>query len=142
MHRRSPIALYSMIIGLFVVMAVHVGIGDHSDHLMSPGVSAVAAMNIRSTMLDVDAHQTHPMAVAGDSAVSGPANDGQETGGGGMATICQLLVVATIVGIFVRVMIACRWSPGVIRQRATAFLRPTVSKLRPPGLTVLCVARC
>ena len=58
-----------------------------------------------------------------------------------MATICQLLVVATIVGIFVRVMIAGRWSPGVIRQRATAFVRPTVLKLRPPGLTVLCVVR-
>ena len=59
-----------------------------------------------------------------------------------MATICQLLVVATIVGIFVRVVIAWRWSPGVIRQRATALVRPTVLKLRPPGLTVLCVARC
>ena len=133
-----------MVIGLLVVMAVHAGIGDHSEHLMSSEVTAVAGMDSRSGMLDVEAHQTHGTDAAGESAPGDPANRDQRTGGMGMAMICQLLVLATIVGASVREAIVSRrrWSPGVLGLRLEASVRVAVCARRPPGLAVLCVARC
>ncbi len=137
----SRFAAFLIVCVAFVIAAAHLGMGDHSTHLTD--TSSHPVMMITATMPD---GATMPSASeAPIDPIVATSGDRHTSGGMAMAMACQFIALAVIVGFGVRRLLAAARSAHVL----TVFSAPIVVSQHqvarpkePPGLTMLCVARC
>ena len=143
MSGSSRFVAFLIVCVAFVIAAAHLGMGDHSTHLTD--TSSHPVMMITATMPD---GATMPPASASEAPIDPivlTSGDRHTSGGMTMAMACQFMALAVIVGCGVRRLLAAARSAHVL----TVFSAPVVVSQHqvarpkePPGLTMLCVARC
>ena len=140
---RPSFASLMMLVAAFLALASHVGMFDHSTHLMSASAMSAAHAIGSGEPATVTQAMTHDPAM---DTSSEPASPHRKSSDASMAMICQLLALVTIVGVGLRRLLFTKrqWAP---HRPVGDHSRPTRSgrglrPARPPGLTLLCVARC
>ena len=141
-RRRRSLTTMTMVIAAFAIVAMHIGMADHTMAMTSMEMSTPASSEVASM-----AHTVEPTQSAGTtSGRTASTGHGQQSPGAmTIAMVCQLLVLVTAAGYVLRHLVARR-------SRDSADLAPTEPVLehphrglrpaRPPGLTMLCVAIC
>ncbi len=141
MSGSSRFAALLIVCVAFLVAAAHLGMGDHSTHLTDtsshPVMTVTATMTGAAAMPSASEH--------GADLIVTTSGDRYASGGMTLAMACQFMALAVIVGFGVRRLLAAARSAHVL----TVFRTPVVVSQyqvarpkEPPGLTMLCVARC
>ena len=144
LHRRMIRLL--LIVAAFAVVAMHIGMLDHSAHAMGGDDS------FGPTMAQPTRNAIHPM--SGDASTVGHMSLSQVRDGHGhrshpmstTSTICELLVLAAAVGLFP--FVVTKWwgqrRMHVLPSSSTLLEQPRrgLRRSRSPDLTMLCVAIC
>jgi hypothetical protein len=143
MHRSPPAVLVALL-GVLVIFSVHLVGHDNASHLMS-GTAMVSTEMGHSSGMAVGHDRAMPTSAPGEGLQHLPANDHRGPHSTAMETICQLLVLAMVVGALPRRCLARLGhlpSDDVGRLHWVVPVWPKSPEPRPPGLAVLCVARC
>ena len=142
MSRSSRFAAFLIVCVAFLVAAAHLGIGDHSTHLTDTSshpmaMTVTATVPDGATMPSASEHSTESIVVT--------SGDRHASGGMTMAMACQFMALAVIVGFGLRRLFAAARSAHVLTVFGTPIVvsqHQVTRPKEPPGLTMLCVARC
>jgi len=142
-----------MVIAAFAIVAMHVGMADHTMAMTSTDMDMSMHMSASSDAASMPptpsmAHTVEPMhsAAGATSGRTTSTGDGHQSPGVmTIAMVCQLLVLVTAAGCVLRHLVAGRGKHSAdlapskpVLEHPRRGLRPA----RPPGLTMLCVAIC
>jgi hypothetical protein len=142
--RRSPSAVLVVLLGVLVIFGVHLVGHDNASHLMS-GTAMVSTEMGHASGVAVGHDRAMPEPARGEGLQNMPANDHRGPHSAAMEMICQLLVLAMVVGALLRrCLVRLRHVPSddIARRHWVVPVWPKSPPPRPPGLAVLCVARC
>ena len=137
---RPSFASFVMLLAAFIALASHVGMFDHSSHLMASASEITASESMRSGSSDAMQHSV-PM-----SEPSTPTGPHRTPADSTMSMVCQLFALLAVVGVALRRLVFTTRHRKARRSDSKpstlAVARLSLLPARPPGLTMLCVARC